>query len=1315
MLHLTQILGKPVVDVAGYTVGTVSDMAVTTGDVFPRVTALAFLGPDKTPFMLSWRKYVSSIGDEKITLSAARTDLRFSYLQPDEILLARDLLNKEIVDTQGKKVVRVYDLDLSEGKNQLRLLGAEVGIRGFLRRLSPRLERAGARLAALFGRTIPDDLIAWNYMDLLDRNLSHVRLSVTHKRLNELHPADIADVLEQLSPPQRAKVFEHLDNASAARAVAELEDEYHADVIDSLGSERASDLLEMMDPDDAADIIGDLPYEKAQALLRLMGVSEAQTIRSLLGYRKNTAGGLMNPSLATVPQGMTAGELIDHLRDNPSAIDESQHLYVVDDEEDYRLIGRVSLRDVITAIPIAPLREIALPYLVTVGPDEDQEQVAEIMTKYDLLSVPVVDESGVLLGVVTIDDIIELVQRVRSGRAPAGPAKAPPRVEERDLLLQVANVGPSQALSVLEAEAGGLHEDAAQRRLGRYGENTVTRRKRLRWYVQFVRSFVSPFNAILAVLAVVSYIIDVQLSDEPSYAKIIILLIMIAVGSLVRFFQEHRSAVAAAGLESIIQTSATVLRRKGEERLDVSVQDLLAPDVLRNTEEIPVERLVPGDIVFLSAGDMVPADVRLLVSKDLFVSEASLTGESLPVEKHAQLIRRSLRDLPSSALEAETLCFMGTSITSGSAAAVVVATGGSTYLGVLGQALAKTPGPTAFDQGVRRVSWVFIGFMAAMTPAVFLINWLTKGDLLGGLLFALAVAVGLTPEMLPMIVSTNLAKGSLLLSRHKVIVKQGSAIQNLGGMDVLCTDKTGTLTENHVVLRTHLDLEGEESPEVLRLAYINSYFQTGLRNLLDEAVVEYATEAEVTDITDELMKVDEIAFDFSRKRLSVVVRDQADRELLVCKGAVENVLELCTAAQIGGESVPLTTALRREAFVLTRRLNEKGMRILAVARREIEERRRRYSADDEQELVLVGLIGFLDPPKETTAAAVAGLQKLGVEVKVLTGDNEVVTRAICEQVGISVKRALTGPEIERLSDGELRETLRLANVLAKLTPLQKARVVRLLQDQGKTVGFMGDGINDSAALLAADVGISVDSAVDIARESADIILLEKSLTVLERGIVEGRKVFVNTMKYIKITASSNFGNVFSIILASIFLPFLPMLPLQILFLNLIYDLSCVFMTIDKVDDEFVEKPKRWEARGLARFMVYMGPVSSVYDLVTFAVMFFAFAASTAAQQSLFQTGWFVVSMCTQVLVIQMLRTGKIPFVQSTGALPTLLAGGVAIAIACAVPFTAVGRALGLTALPAVFWPVLIAIVGAYLVHAQLVKWAYRRRFEGDWL
>lgn len=1314
MLYLTQVLGKPAFDAAGDFVGTIRDIAISTGDVFPRVTSLAFVGPDKTPFMLSWRKYVESVDHDKATLSVPRADLRFSYLQADEILLARDLLNKEIVDTQGKKVVRVHDLNLSQSENQLRLVGAEVGIRGLLRRVSPRLEALAMWAASLFGRPLRENLIGWNYMDLLDRDLSKVRLSVTHKRLHELHPADIADVLEQLSPAQRAKVFEHLDNVSAARAVAELEDEYQAGVLDDLGSERASDILEMMDPDDAADIIGDLPYERAEALLRLMGVREARTVRSLLGYRKDTAGGLMKPTAAVVSQEMTAQQVIDYLREHPDAVDESQSLYVVDQPGSARLAGRLSLRDIIIASPQTPVLEIFLPNLMTVGPDDHQEQVAEVMSKYDLLSVPVVDEAGVLLGVVTVDDVVELVQRLRAGRGREAPRKGALPVEEMDLLLQVANVNPGQALSVLETSVGGLDEEEAQERLERHGPNAVLRQRHRRWYAQLGRSFISPFNAILVVLAAVSYLTDVRFADDSSYAKIIILLVMVVAGSLVRFFQEFRSAKAAAELQSVVQTTAGVLRQR-DGWAPGSLYGLLTPEALRHAREIPMEQLVPGDIVLLHAGDLVPADVRLLVSKDLFVSEAPLTGESLPVEKHARVSRRSLRELPSTALEADTLCFMGTSVTSGSAAAVVVATGGSTYLGSLGQMLAKPSEPSAFDRGIHRVSWVLIGFMGVMTPIVFALNWLIRGDLLGGLLFALAVAVGLTPEMLPVIVSTNLARGSILLSRHKVIVKQGSAIQNLGAMDVLCTDKTGTLTENRVVLERHLDVKGEESAEALSLGYVNSYFQTGLRNLLDEAVVGFAEEYGLGGAVAGLEKVDEVAFDFSRKRLSVVVKDGQGNERLVCKGALEDVLDLCTAAHCDGDTIPLTATLRRDAFTLARRLNEKGLRVLAVAYRDIDQRKRRYSAGDERDLILAGFLGFLDPPKESAAAAIAGLRNLGVEVKVLTGDNDVVARAICKRVGIPVRRVMTGSQIERMSDEALREALVTATVLAKLTPLQKARVVGLLQELGRTVGFMGDGINDAAALLRADVGISVDSAVDIARESADIILTEKSLVVLENGIVQGRRVFTNIVKYIKITTSSSFGNVLSILAASAFLPFLPMLPLQLLLLNLVYDLSCLFMPFDRVDPELVEKPKQWEPGGLIRFMLHLGPVSSVYDLATFAVLFFFFGASTPSVQSLFHTGWFVESMATQVLVVHMLRTPRIPFLQSRPALPLLLSTGAAMAIACILPFTGPGRAIGLVALPGLFWPVMIAILCAYLLHAQLVKGAYRRRYQGEWL
>ncbi len=1317
MIHLTQLLGSPVVDASGEEVGRISDLAIETREVFPRVTAIAFLGADRTPFMLSWRKFVDDFDEERIRLNGRREDLRFSYQQPNEILLARDLLNKDIIDTQGKKVVRVRDLELVESRNQLRLLGAEVGIRGMLRSFSSLLESAITRVSSWLGRPLRENLIAWNYMDLLDRDLSHVKLSMTHKRLHELHPADIADIIEQLPQSRRARVFELLDDAAAASAISEMQDELQADAIEALTLKRASSILEEMDADDAADIISDLPYEKAEKLLRLMGLKEQRAIRNLLGFRENSAGGIMKPASAIIPEEMTAHEVIEYLRANPSITDESQHLYVVRGPEDRRLVGRVSLRDIVIAEPDTVVRELVTPNVVTVQPEDDQEHVAETMAKYDLLSLPVVDEVGTLLGVVTLDDVIEIVQRLRSGPAPRAPRMARKPAEEPDLLLQVASVSPQQALSVLESAAEGLDEETVRRRLNQYGPNVISPLRRLRWYSQLLNAFRSPFNGILVLLAVVSYLTDVRLSDEPDPSKMIIISLMILASGLVRFFQEYRSARMAAGLQEIVRTTALVLRRAevAREGSPVELEALLSPEVMHSAREIPVEQIVPGDIVYLHAGDLVPADMRVLVSRDLFVSESSLTGESLPVEKHARAVRRSFTELPATALEAETLCFMGTSVTSGSAAGVVIATGASTYLGSLGQELVKKPEPTAFDRGVSRVSWVLVGFMGAMVPLVFLINLLGgKGSLDSGL-FALAVAVGLTPEMLPMIVSGNLARGSIRLSRHKVIVKQVSAIQNLGAIDILCTDKTGTLTEDRVVLERHIDLEGRDSPDVLRLAYINSYFQTGLRNLLDDAVLEFAGRLGMSDHLNGLEKVDEVPFDFSRKRLSIIVRDGDGTSRLICKGAVEKVLAASSTARVNGESLPLTPEVREKALARVRELNEDGMRVLAVGYRDIAKKQRRFSPEDERDLVLLGFIGFLDPPKESAAEAVSGLRQLGVEVKVLTGDNEAVARSVCEKVGIPVGRIISGGLVERMSDEELAVALEKASVVARLDPLQKARIVRVLREAGRTVGFMGDGINDAAALRAADVGISVDTAVDIAKESADIILLEKSLTVLENGIAEGRSVFANIMKYIKITASSNFGNVFSILAASALLPFLPMLPLQLLFLNLVYDLSCLAIPFDRVDRDFIMRPRRWDSRGLVRFMLFLGPVSSLYDLAIFAVMYFVFAASTPDKQALFQSGWFVASMATQTLIIQVLRTDKRPFLESRASLPVLLAGTGAVAAAAAVPFTALGRSLGLTGLPGGYWPLLVVVVSAYVLHAQGVKWAYRQRFGGEWL
>jgi Mg2+-importing ATPase len=1318
MIHLTQFLGTPVVDASGEEIGRISDLAIETREVFPRVTAIAFLGPDRTPFMLSWRKFVEDFDEERIKLNSRREDLRFSYQQPNEVLLSRDLLNKDIIDTQGKKVVRVRDLELVESKNQLRLLGAEVGIRGMLRSISPILESAITRVSGWLGRSLRENLIAWNYMELLDRDLSHVKLSMTHKRLHELHPADIADIIEQLPQSRRARVFELLDDAAAASAISEMQDELQADAIEALTLKRASSILEEMDADDAADIISDLPYEKAEKLLRLMGLKEQRAIRNLLGFRENSAGGIMKPATAIIPEDMTAHEVIEYLRANPSITDESQHLYVVRGPEDRRLVGRVSLRDIVIAEPDIAVRDLVTPNVVTVQPEDDQEHVAETMAKYDLLSLPVVDEVGTLLGVVTLDDVIEIVQRLRAGPAPRAPRITRKPVEEPDLLLQVASVSPQQALSVLESSPEGLDEETARRRLSLYGPNVISPRKRLRWYSQLFSSFRSPFNGILALLAVASYLTDVRFAADPDLSKIIIISVMILASGLVRFFQEYRSARMAADLQEIVRTTALVLRRPGEAagvETGGDLESLLSPELMHSAREIPVEQIVPGDIVYLHAGDLVPADMRILVSRDLFVSESSLTGESLPVEKHARAVRSSFTELPATALEAETLCFMGTSVTSGSAAGVVIATGASTYLGSLGQELVKKPEPTAFDRGVKGVSWVLLGFMGAMVPLVFLFNlYGGKGALDSGL-FALAVAVGLTPEMLPMIVSGNLAKGSIRLSRHKVIVKQMSAIQNLGSIDVLCTDKTGTLTEDRVVLERHVDLEGRDSPDVLRLAYINSYFQTGLRNLLDDAVLDFAGRLGLADQLNGLEKVDEVPFDFSRKRLSIIVRDGDGRPRLICKGAVEKVLAASSTARMDGEALPLTPEVREKALARVRELNEEGMRVLAVGYRDITRKQRRFSPEDERELVLVGFIGFLDPPKESAAEAVSGLRQLGVEVKVLTGDNETVARAVCEKVGIPVGRIISGGLVERMSDEELAVALEKASVVARLDPLQKARIVRVLKESGRTVGFMGDGINDAAALQAADVGISVDSAVDIAKESADIILLEKSLTVLENGIAEGRSVFANIMKYIKITASSNFGNVFSVLAASALLPFLPMLPLQLLFLNLLYDLSCLSIPFDRVDRDFILRPRRWDSRSLVRFMLFLGPVSSVYDLVTFAVMYFIFSASTPEHQALFQSGWFVASMFTQLLVIQVLRTDRKPFLESRASLPVLLAAVGAATVAAAVPFTALGRSLGLTGLPGGYWPLLLAIVTAYVFHAQGVKWAYRQRFGGEWL
>jgi Mg2+-importing ATPase len=778
---------------------------------------------------------------------------------------------------------------------------------------------------------------------------------------------------------------------------------------------------------------------------------------------------------------------------------------------------------------------------------------------------------------------------------------------------------------------------------------------------------------------------------------------MILLSTLLRFWQEFRSNKAAEELKAMVTSTAAVLRA-GMDR----------------PQELPIHDLVPGDIVYLSAGDMVPADVRLIATKDLFVSQAMLTGESIPLEKYAVPPGKQARVDPSqNVLDRETACFMGTNVVSGTAVAVVAATGDATCFGAMAKEIIGARPLTSFDKGISKVSWMLIRFLLVMTPLVFLINGIGKGDWLQSLLFAVSVAVGLTPEMLPMIVTTNLAKGAVTMARRKTIVKRLNAIQNFGAMDVLCTDKTGTLTQNKIILERHLDIHGHDDLRVLEYAWLNSNNQTGLKNSLDVAVLEFALQHELVDKLKHYRKIDEIPFDFMRRRMSVVVRDGDNRNLLVCKGAIEELLPLCVYAhdqsvEADGGVVPFTPDMRKEVRRITRKLNQDGLRALAVAYKWLPPEDRAYTVQDENDLVLSGYIAFLDPPKETARQAIAALRDHGVCVKIITGDNEVVTKKICKEVGLPIEHAMLGKELEKLSEAQLREEVERTTIFTKMSPVQKSRVIRALQGNNHTVGYLGDGINDAAALKDADVGISVDTAFDIAKESADIILLEKSLLVLEEAVVEGRRTFANIIKYIKMTASSNFGNVFSVLIASIFLPFLPMLPIQLLVQNLLYDVSQVSIPWDDVDADYLKQPRKWDASGIARFMVFIGPISSVFDVVTFLVMWNVFHANTVAKQSLFQSGWFVVGLLTQTLIVHMIRTQHIPFIQSRAATPVIMLTASIMALGIYLPFSPVGEHLGMVPLPPTYFIWLAGILLSYCLLTQLVKTIYIRRF-GQWL
>ena len=870
------------------------------------------------------------------------------------------------------------------------------------------------------------------------------------------------------------------------------------------------------------------------------------------------------------------------------------------------------------------------------------------------------------------------LQDLLAGRGPQ--ARVPEHLAQD--LLQLARDAPAAALARLHSHAEGLSAREAGARLARLGGNLIEHDAPLPWWLHLWHCYKDPFNLLLTVLAAVS------LATEDSRAAAVIG-VMVILSTGIRFVQEQRSTRATEALKAMVGNRATVLRQV--------------------RRELPISRLVQGDLVLLSAGDMVPADCRVLEAHDLFIAQAALTGESLPLEKFADR-----RTEATAALEQDNLVFMGTSVVSGSATALVVNTGERTVFGALAaRAGASDAGPNAFQAGINSVSWLLIRFAAVMVPIVLLVNGFSKGDWLQAFLFALSVAVGLTPEMLPMIVTSTLARGAVELSRRKVVVKRLDAIQNLGAMDILCTDKTGTLTQDRVALAQHIDAFGEPSEEVLGLAYLNSHFQTGLKNLLDRAVLEHVALQAEPRPEHAARKIGEVPFDFQRRRMSVVVSRGDGPHELICKGALEEVLAVCTRVRVGGSTaadLPLDAALLERVQRVTHELAGQGLRVVAVATKRLPPAQTSFGVADEAELVLVGHVAFLDPPKESAAPALQALAAHGVGVKVLTGDSERVAAHVCAQVSLRVGPALLGSQVEAMNDEALGQAALAHDLFAKLAPMHKERIVAALRAQGHVVGFLGDGINDAPALRAADVGISVDSAVDIAKEAADVILLEKNLTVLADGVITGRATFCNMLKYIRMTASSNFGNVFSVLVASAFLPFLPMLPLHLLLQNLLYDISQAGIPFDKVDDELVRQPLKWNPGGIGRFMVCFGPISSLFDLSTFAVMWWVFSANTPAEQGLFQSGWFVVGLLTQTLVVHMIRTPRLPFVHSRASATLTAMTGAIVVLGLWLPMGPLAGSFKLQPLPLAFFAWLAGILLGYALLTTLMKRFYIRRF-----
>ena len=857
------------------------------------------------------------------------------------------------------------------------------------------------------------------------------------------------------------------------------------------------------------------------------------------------------------------------------------------------------------------------------------------------------------------------------------------------LILDSSKLNIDKLLKKYNTSLNGISKTEVEERIEQYGKNIIEIKEQNTVWHRLKEAFINPFNIVLMIVAVITFITDVVLASQKDYATFILIVSTVFISAVISFNEQTKSDNAARKLKKMITNKMDVIRDGSQIVVDI-------------------ENVVPGDIVKLSSGDMIPGDVRFLETKDLFIDQASLTGESNPVEKFTELKEyETITDI-------SNIGFMGTNIVSGSSKALVLSTGNNTYFGSMAKSLYSVNEKNSFEKGIDDITKILIRFMFILVPIVLFVNYFSIGDVLSSLIFAITIAVGLTPEMLPVITTSTLAKGAVEMSKKKTIVKRLSSIQTFGQMNILCTDKTGTLTEDKVILEKYMDASGKESLRILKHAFLNSYFQTGLKNLIDVAIISRAEKENLNILKEKYVREDEIPFDFSRRRMSVVLRDENGKRQLITKGAVDEILSICSYIDYDGKAIELTDELRKKAYQVYEENNNDGLRVLAIAQKNEIHDVNTFGVQDESKMVLIGFVGFLDPPKASAKKAINALKKYGVDTVVLTGDSEGVAIKVCKKVGIDTKNSLSGKDVEKLTDEELKERVKTCHLFSKLSPMQKQRVVRIFQENGNTVGYMGDGINDSPPLKQADVGISVDTAVDIAKETADIILLEKDLNVLEEGVINGRKTFTNLLKYIKMATSGNFGNMISVIIASLFLPFLPMLPVHILIQNLLNDFAQIGMPFDNVDNEYIQKPKTWNSEGIKKFMFHFGLISTVLDVMCFMVLWYVFKFNTIEKAVMFQSGWFVFGILSQTLIIHLIRTNKIPFIESKSSKQLLISTFAVVIITLIIAFTNISVVFDLSKLPNLYllWIAILMVV--YIVFIQVYKKFYIKRNKG-WL